>query len=218
MIYFECDCHFCVSSSYNLEKGVSAARPWLLSGKTIYMEIPKNGSSSIKHHFIHLSNESFKQIDPSMISNYKDIIVVLRDPIKRFTSLLSHYFITTHGHLVDRSIPFNHGRKWLKSQGISQDINHSNVCKIIIDNIEKIASLYEPHHWNTQTSFLLNEDFYKSDANIRYIKMEDIYTLGVGEKRNWSESKDIFVGPEEYKKIKEMYFEDFDLYAKAFKN
>ena len=190
--------------------------PWLLNEKTIYMEIPKNGSASIKHHFLNLSGDSFCRVGPERIANYKDVVVVLRDPIKRFASLLSHYFIKTQAQLVDRRIPFKHGREWLKSNGISSDIDHSNVCKIVLDNIEKINTLYEPHHWNPQTSFLPNKDFYHPDSKIRYIKMKDIHTLGVGEKRNRSESKSISIDSDDIKKIKEMYAEDFDLYSRVF--
>ena len=73
---FKCYCDYCTTESYL----------WRIDN-TLWVEIPKNASSAIK------TDNQKHRISEKDIPKYSHGFFVLRDPIVRFKSLISHYFV-----------------------------------------------------------------------------------------------------------------------------
>lgn len=180
---FKCYCKYCSTKGYL----------WAIKD-TLWVEIPKNASSSIK------SDNRMKQINEKEIPNYSHGFVVLRNPIDRFKSLVSHYFV--HGY---RSAL---GKRWLNGLGI-EDIHSENIVSLTLDNFDKLEKIQEPHHWNPQSSFIPKSFFDIPIKKFYDINEPNAYTYSHSNK---SRSEEIILTEEEIERVKELYKDDVELY------
>jgi hypothetical protein len=202
-----CNCEYCINNTY----------VWSVNNDAVWIEIPKNGSYNLKEFrfkFDSTKKESqqsslLTKINISEINNFTRGFVILRNPLERFRSLLSHYFI--NGSRFDS----NKGPNWLNLLGI-QNFNNSNICDIVLDNWEHIHLLAEPHHFNSQRSFIPNE-FFNLSFMIYHIDDLSLY-FGLQTGINSSDSSNIIISDTNFLRIKKMYEDDFDLYTKYFPN
>jgi hypothetical protein len=188
---------------------------WSINDSVVWIEIPKNGSYNLKQfrfNFDSTKKESeqvslLKTINESEIKSFKRGFVVLRNPIERFRSLLSHYFIK--GGRFDNKM----GPDWLNSLGIV-DFNNDNICDIVLDNWNHIEKLSEPHHFNSQSSFIPNE-FFNLSYMIYHMDELSLY-FGLDANINSSGSSDVVISDSNLERIKKLYADDFELYSKYF--
>ena len=202
-----CNCEYCINNTYI----------WSVNNDAVWIEIPKNGSYNLKEFrfkFDSTKKESqqsslLTKINISEINNFTRGFVILRNPLERFRSLLSHYFIN------GSRFHSNKGPNWLNLLGI-QNFNNSNICDIVLDNWEHIHLLAEPHHFNSQRSFIPNE-FFNLSFMIYHIDDLSLY-FGLQTGINSSDSSNIIISDTNFLRIKKMYEDDFDLYTKYFPN
>ena len=180
---FKCYCSYCASQGYL----------WRIDN-TLWVEIPKNASSAIK------SDNQMHQLGKKDISKYSHGFFVLRDPIVRFKSLVSHYFV--HGY---RSAL---GKRWLNELGI-HDVHEDNIVSLTLENFDKLESIQEPHHWNSQSSFIPN-----AVLDIPNLKVYDINEPNpfVHRHSNKSRSSEVVLTEEQTQRVKELYKDDVELY------
>ena len=165
----------------------------------VWVEIPKNGSTTIKRNFPFTDT-----LNINKIKNYSSGFCVLRDPVKRFKSLLSHYFLEGGGR-------YNHGKKWLTKNYRRTRVNGENIADIVLQDINKLQSIREPHHFNTQLSFIPKQ-FFELDCTF-YDISEISEKLNVPV-LNTSPKEKITLSEEALKSVKEIYKDDFILYEK----
>ena len=183
----------------------------------MWVEIPKNGSYNLKQFrfkFDSTKKESeqvslLKKINESEIKSFKRGFVVLRNPIERFRSLLSHYFVK--GGRFDNKM----GPNWLHSLDIF-DFNNDTICDIVLDNWNHIEKLAEPHHFNSQASFIPDE-FFNLSHMVYHMDELSLY-FGLNANINSSGSSDVVISDSNLERIKKLYADDFELYSKYFPN
>lgn len=180
---FKCYCRYCATKTYL----------WNLKGY-LWVEIPKNASSSIKRtNPVHQSSiERIKTFDKGFL--------VLREPLNRFKSMISHYFVDGYRNV--------YGHQWLKKQGYTE-WSRETIVDIVLDNWDNLKDISEPHHFNTQKSFIPNEVWdipnlvvYDINDNIPFIEVHE----------NKSKSEEINLSEYQEKKVKELYSDDIELY------
>lgn len=202
-----CNCAYCTNNTYI----------WSINNSVVWVEIPKNGSYNLKQfrfRFDSTKTESeqtslLKKINQSEIKLFKRGFVILRNPIERFRSLLSHYFIK--GGRFDNKM----GPNWLHSLGIT-NFNKDNICDIVLDNWKDIEKLSEPHHFNSQTSFI-SDDFFDLSYMVYHMDELSLY-FGLQAGINSSGSSDVVISDSNLERIKQLYAGDFELYSKYFPN
>jgi hypothetical protein len=202
-----CNCEYCINNTYI----------WSVDNNAVWVEIPKNGSYNLKEFRFKFDStiresEQFSlltKINISEINNFTRGFVILRNPLERFCSLLSHYFI--NGSRFDS----NKGPNWLNLLGI-QNFNNSNICDIVLDNWEHIHLLAEPHHFNSQKSFIPDE-FFNLYYMVYHIDELSLY-FGLNKGINSSGSSDVVISDFNLQRIKQLYADDFELYSKYFPN
>lgn len=200
-----CDCPYCKNNTYI----------WSVDNNAVWIEIPKNGSYNLKQFrfkFDSRKKESeqislLKGIQKSDIESFTRGFVILRNPLERFRSLLSHYFIN------GSRFHSNKGPNWLNSLGISQ-FNNNDICDIVLDNWQHIDKLSEPHHFNSQSSFIPKE-FFNLAFMIYHMDDLSLY-FGLQSGINSSDSTHIHISDDNLKRIQTIYEDDFKLYTKYF--
>lgn len=161
---FNCNCSYCTNFTYL----------WRIGLDKVWVEIPKNASFVIKD-----SNRKMTKINHKDIKPNDKVIVIIRNPVERFKSLLSHYFLPKGGR-------YKLGNDWLKLINIKQTVNGDNICDIVVKNFEKLNFIIEPHHWNPQISFYPNNIF---DYDYQFISMDGVNkNFNVSRKSNTSDS------------------------------
>lgn len=176
----------------------------------IYLEIPKNASSIAHSYFgiarcnnnLHLTLDEFKNLKDN-----KDLsgVIILREPIDRFKSLISHYFF--NGGRKDK------GKEWLKTHQLPE-LNYSTAAEVILDNFHRINSISEPHHWFPQSYFIPDEFI--------QLKKIQVYNLDTFRKEvtqrvvNTSNSQDVEISKKDRNRIEQIYSNDFKLYNTYF--
>jgi hypothetical protein len=202
-----CSCAYCTNNTY----------VWSINDSVVWIEIPKNGSYNLKQfrfNFDSTKNELeqtslLKKVNESEIKLFKRGFVILRNPIERFRSLLSHYFIK--GGRFDNKM----GPDWINSLGIA-DFNNDNICDIVLDNWQHIEQLAEPHHFNSQSSFI-PDDFFDLYYMVYHMDELSLY-FGLEADVNSSGSSDVVISDFNLERIKQLYADDFELYSKYFPN
>tara|TARA_R100000008_G_C3586487_1_gene172821 strand:- start:1116 stop:1760 length:645 start_codon:yes stop_codon:yes gene_type:complete len=207
--YIECECKYCQKNSYL----------WKINKNELWVEIPKNASTTIK--VIHnIRDRTAVSVNKKEIINkviHTGEIVrawaILRDPIDRFKSLLSHFFLAGGRHHV--------GKKWLESiRGDSpyytpklQHLNESNVCDAVLANMLFLNKIDEPHHFNTQKSFIPDILF--------DLKIINFYDMKWARKQwptiNSSKPNEIYISAKNEHIIRHLYADDFKLYNQYIK-
>lgn len=185
-VFDECKCEWCVDHSF--------PRLWNLDGETHWFEIPKNGSASIKG----------KYGDAKLVTNRVDMrpIVVIDDPVDRFVSLLNDYFVIPNYHNI-------WGGDILSSIGLSLEDDKQVILRGILNNLDKITSDQQVHHWYPQTHFIDQKTYgdfeiiRKKDIDNRF-DIEDHYNC----------SKKVFhkddLSQEDLKLIRQVYSSDYE--------
>lgn len=129
-----CPCTYCSTFSF----------VWKLPNNTLWVEIPRNGSLSVKSEpsFSPLFNVLYREIN-----QFSDAFWFMRHPVARFKSLLSEYFF--YGKKISA------GKAWINNivPGASDDL----IPEIVCDYFDDISKLPECHLWDTQASFVPNE-------------------------------------------------------------
>lgn len=202
---FKCNCNYCEMNTFL----------WELSDSEVWVEIPKNGSYNLKQlKFNYDSRYSVESQPNSKIHKiskidkfkHKSGFVVLRNPIDRFKSLLSHYFI--------RGGRLKMGQDWLKLINV-ETISTNNIANIVLDNWDMIESIGEPHHFNSQKSFIPNEFF---DIDSKFYDLKNLSKIfGLNSGINSSNSSNITLDNHAKNTLYELYSDDFYLYEKFIK-
>ena len=190
------------SNKYSPEKTIEAIRQ--LSKKYDYwVEIPKNASFAL--HYPFRVQEGLTNIEIKDLEKDKKGFFIFRDPIDRFKSMLSHYFIDGARN--------GKGKEWLLGvigKDLLKNITGNNICDIILDNFNSLETIPESHHFNSQRFFIPDKFF----DRLNY----DVFNMNWAKNNlneyNSSSSKDIFISRENEKKIKELYEDDFQLWEK----
>lgn len=202
---FNCKCHYCRLNGY----------VWELPNNIIWVEIPKNASMNLKKFKFNFQsgiitdepNALLKKVNNIDLVLHNRAFTILRNPIDRFKSLISHYFV--EGRRVE------HGKYWLSNYIGIQNYDINNIVDIVLDNWNKIHQIIEPHHFNSQFSFIPKQFFLMN--HIVYDVSEVSFMFGLQRDVNTSKSSDIILNETQINKIKELYKEDVDLYQKYFK-
>ena len=202
---FDCNCNYCNDNGYL----------WLLKNNIVWVEIPKNASYNLKKHVLNFnSKDSYKTQPNALLSKINNInlnihkrgFVILRNPIDRFKSLLSHYFI--QGGRIKL------GQLWLNNLGIYY-YNSNNIADIIFSVWDKIETIPHAHHFNSQRSFIPPQ-FFEIRNHIVYNMNEVNFMFGLSKDINSSNSSNIFISDENKKNILDIYKDDMGLYKKYF--
>ena len=114
--------------------------------------------------------------------------------------MISHYFVDGYRNV--------YGHQWLKKQGYTE-WSRETIVDIVLDNWDNLKDISEPHHFNTQKSFIPNEVWdipnlvvYDINDNIPFIEVHE----------NKSKSEEINLSEYQEKKVKELYSDDIELY------
>lgn len=200
----ECGCNYCVRNTYI----------WLLKNDIIWVEIPKNGSYNLKQFRLNYNSEHPIELQPNaLISKIHNIdlnlhkrgFVILRNPIDRFKSLVSHYFIQgSRAHL---------GKHWLNSMGI-YSWGNNDILDVVFENWDNIGNISEPHHFNSQASFIPSEFFQMNHMVYNVDEISFMFGLQAG--INSSGSSNIKISEDNLEKIIDIYKDDVELYKKYF--
>ena len=202
---FNCDCDYCNYNGYL----------WLLKNNIVWVEIPKNASYNLKSNRFNFKGDYTIEQTPNAhlmkISNidlniHKRGFVILRNPIERFKSMISHFFIQGDRAQI--------GKHWLDKLGFNY-YNNNNIVDIVFNVWDKIKSIYESHHFNSQSSFIPNE-FFEIKNHMVYNTNEVSFMFGLPKGINSSNSSNIFISDKNLKNILDIYKDDVDLYRKYF--
>ena len=189
---FECDCRYCSDNTYLGD-----------ANGILYIEIPKNASYIIKEKLV---KPGKCNISPDDAKNYTQSFFVFRDPIERFKSLCSHY-------LLDGS-RLIYGEMWMTRNKLDKK-NYNGLADMVLSNFDLLSNIREPHHWNTQMSFIPQFVF---DKDVKIYGMSQISEeLGVPQ-RNISSSNEIELTENDIERIKLLYEDDFKIYDKYLSN
>tara|TARA_R110000796_G_C14425650_1_gene420483 strand:- start:138 stop:761 length:624 start_codon:yes stop_codon:yes gene_type:complete len=201
-VNFNCNCRYCQEISY----------VWEFNKKIVWVEIPKNATCYLKTFLFKFENDQWQNNSPQpfsliksikkyQISNYKRGLLILRNPIDRFKSLISHYFI-------DGSKVHQGGKEWLNKYS-NQYTSYNDVVDIVLNNWDKVSLLYQPHHWNTQNSFI-PDNFFNLSNHI--LTLEELPLFFSIPPVNISSSNKVFLSKNHINKLEKLYYDDFVLY------
>lgn len=191
MINFNCHCNHCKLNTY----------VWNIANAMIWIEIPRNGSFSIRH-IMYSAGEAVHYSHFDDIMNFSNGTVVLRNPIERFQSLLFNYFIPYKPLAGQKNNRYHIGSEWMGKT--KADI--FNVCDIVLSDFDRLKDIGEVHHFNSQCSFI-PEQFYQI-KNIDFINLNELQISNL----NSSPSEQIVISNKNKKMIEELYHEDVVLY------
>ena len=202
-----CYCNYCQNNGY----------VWLLKNNMVWVEIPKNASYNLKKYVLNFNSQSIQSEPNALLSKINNIdlnihkrgFIILRNPIDRFKSLLSHYFIP--GSNVGR---VEEGKLWLNDLGI-YNYNNNNIADIIFSVWDRIETIADPHHFNSQSSFIPPQ-FFEINNHMVYNVNELSLIFGLQTNINPSNSSNIFISDRNLKKISDIYKDDVNLYKKYF--
>lgn len=188
---FSCDCVYCRTKGY----------VWKVHRNKVWIEIPKNGSAVLKQkHF-----KSRYPLKDSKILGQSKGIVVVRDPIDRFKSMLSHYFID--GTRV------NTGKYWLKKRLGITIFDGEDIADIILSNFNQLSSIEEPHHFFTQSSFIPKEFYFLPETE--FVNLDNLSERFRVPKHNVSSSSSIVLSDSHAEHLKVLYEPDFELFDRV---
>lgn len=179
----------------------------------VWIEIPKNGSHYLKHVRI---KDQRTLITQNQIKHYKRGFIIIRDPVKRFKSLLAFYFTNNVvPFIIDKIYPHIPYPRYLGGNWLNKlKIDNNNICDIVLDNFKDISQIEDSHHWSSQVSFIPDE-FYNLDFTV--YNLEEMSTFfGVKGKINSTNSSSIYVSKNNEQKIRNLYSKDVELYEKYF--
>lgn len=190
VVKISCDCSYCKKRGYI----------WVRSDRTIWIEIPKNASANLKDNYL----GKIRRVPESNLKNFSQAFCVIREPIERFKSMISHYFID--GARVEQ------GMDWLKKIGYTDFVNVNTISDVVLSNWDRIGEISEPHHWSSQLSFI-PDHFWKMDFKVFDVsELPQFFNLE--KKTNVSSSSLVNLSSNAIYQIEDMYKDDIDYYNK----
>jgi hypothetical protein len=114
--------------------------------------------------------------------------------------MISHYFVDGYRNV--------YGHHWFRKIGITEWTNET-IVDIVLDNWDNLTSISEPHHFNSQTSFIPKEVWDVPNLEV-YDMNDDIPFMEVHE--NKTKSEEVHLSEEQQKKVEELYSDDIELY------
>ena len=188
-IFSECRCGYCLRWGWPLLRHIKKL-------KLNWFEIPKNGTVSIKW-----ANRNRGHIKNRTKPDTK-ILIVWRDPVDRFKSIIKHYFVEKGGR-------YQFGVDFLSR--LDKDITSMSIEQIVdfvLDNLDKLSTKDEVHHFYPQVRFIDYEHYH----NFEFVDMKDITKRFQTNFLNKSKAIDINFTDKQISKIKEIYSEDYEFY------
>jgi len=199
-IFQDCNCPYC-------KKIDKFPVLWKLNARDRYWyEVPKNGSMTIKKSQkpVRIGKDKVRELP-------KDTrpIVIYRDPVDRYLSLFKHYFTKEGGRLRD-GISFLErvGRKDYNPE-VKKQVKET--FNFILDNLDKLDSKFEVHHFYPQTRFF-EPDVFEDFEFIPIGKMTDI--LNVNTLHHTEYDGKLTPTKKQIAKIREIYAADYDFFRK----
>lgn len=195
-----CNCTYCNKFTYLWDMSLCKS----FQTKTLWVEVPKNASFVCKKYF-----KNKIPILKQNLSIYNEGMIITRDPIKRFKSLLSHYFVN--------GTRKQYGYEWLKNI-IKIKHNEINIIEdigdIVLNNFSKLNFISEPHHFFLQSDFIPDIFwFLKKQLIINIENISNVYRNMP--KLNMSSSENILISNDNIEKIKTIYYKDFILHERS---
>lgn len=192
-LFFQvCKCEYC--EFYN-----SFPVLWELTPNMFWFEIPKNGSYSTKRKYtnrVHITDVSkCKNISP---------FVILRDPISRFISLFKHY-------CIEGERRFHIGEAFYKRCG--KDISTMNLSErldFLINNVDKLTSTEEVHHFYPQSFFIDTTNF----DNFNLINIKNVSVVFKTQSLNTTKKANVYLDTKQTQYINDIYKEDYEFFDK----
>jgi hypothetical protein len=187
----ECECPYCIKQGFL----------WVLEGK-LWIEIPKNGSSSIKN----LQKRKLKKADNNDIENL-EWFFVYRNPIERFKSLVYYYFFREKSIHHKKENPYIKSAKRFMEKNNLGEIKKETIFSILLEKQDKIKELCESHHFNSQCSFF--------PKNIEMKNYQALELCNLGEKIPCHINKSdkvLEINEDEKGKIMELYRDDYEFF------
>ena len=132
----ECKCWYCTKMKWPLIRQISSEYNWV--------EIPKNGSSSIKEHI-----GSRAHVVKDVRITERPVLCFVRHPIARFISVFNHYFADNKESRYQRGIDF--------FTRMGHDINKFSIeerVDFLIQHFEHLNYKDECHHFYPQSYFV----------------------------------------------------------------
>lgn len=205
--FVECRCGYCVEGSHY----TGFPSVWRIAEDKLWIEIPKNGSAFMKHHFqvpFHRGVVNDKVTRNEYDTNEIPWVIV-RDPIERFSSLVRHY---TWGSRK------NHLRNFY-----SGDVSDTNsLIECFIEKCNTLGSNVEGHHFHPQCYFVrdlgfksLNIVHLKDAGKVFYPEIDVDKVSDYHLNRGGGYGK-IEFDEGQIKRIKEKYIEDYEFFGKIF--
>ena len=189
---FNCHCNYCSDGGNYIWK----------KDKDLFIEIPKNGSSSLKNSI--LGEYQRTKVIPE---DFEKSIAIVRNPVNRFKSLCAMYF----SEETKRKLK---GLVWLKEHHLGE-FNPSTIASVVLKNFDKVNNgLLEPHHWDQQISFIPQEIFSKP---VLLVRLQDLsFVFPSVPHVNKTDKSQIVITEDDLSLIKEKYANDFKLYNEAY--
>ena len=190
MKFQECWCKYCKTYKF--------PALWHLGNNTYWLEIPKNGSASMKTKY----DGRMAFIKNRTMMNHVTPIIILRDPLTRFYGSFRHYFF-------EGAERFHRGKTFCKRLGINIDtMDVSQRYKFLVQNLDKLSTVDEVHHFHPQTKFIDQVNF----RRFRPIKIQDLSKLLAVSKINHTKHVGPPISKEFDSYIKSLYKEDYEFF------
>jgi len=185
-----CECAYCaVNNMPNI---------YHCNRRLYWTEIPRNASSAMKDTF------NWQLIPHSEITKHGVVkpIVIYRDPVERFVSLIDHYF----NGAVGRS-PY--GRDWFQ-EVLNKDmlsLTPKQRVDCVLESLDQLHNIAQRHHFLEQTKFIAT-DYFSEYTMIPLSEASKILNIGNSHKSIRIIGIDHF-DSDQIDKIKKIYHEDY---------
>lgn len=184
-----CNCDYCQKTTYI----------WRLPNNTLWVEIPRNGSFTIKKE---ASFNPMQKVLYKDIEKYTDAFWFMRNPIHRFKSLISEFFFDGTRR--------QQGRTWLRDLDIPVGVSDDYIPEIVCDYFQFINKIPDCHLWDTQSSFVADEIMLL--PNIKAFDISFMKKFMLLEETNKTTSPNIDLAEKCIYFLKDFYCLDFDMY------
>lgn len=137
-----CDCTQCQIDPFPVIYHINQEQYWTM--------IPRNGSSSMRSTYAWLVVPHDKIVNHGVVKP----IVIYRDPVDRFVSLLDHYF----NGAVGRSV---YGRDWMLEVANKDLLSLDPVQRVatVFENLDQLWRISQRHHFYEQTKYIATDYF-----------------------------------------------------------
>lgn len=194
-MFKECKCFWCEKLKWPLLRDLNNNQ------NHYWFEIPRSGSVTIKESFKQsvIINRNTKEFE---IAKTKSPIVIVSDPVNRFISCINAY-------LAENQRYYAYGKNIFSSFGVDLDLcERKEKIDMFFDNIDKINSQHQVHHFHPQIRFIDTENF----SNFTVLRRYQINQyFGIGTHLNHTR-KEITVEDLSYSQIeivKNIYEDDY---------